>query len=76
MVNVAGYIRAGRPDQTRERWLQMIHSCLVRLAGIPPGKIKITLFDVPARWIMQGGRMMPEIGHDQEWLAQGKEKAS
>jgi phenylpyruvate tautomerase PptA (4-oxalocrotonate tautomerase family) len=75
MVNVAGYIRAGRTAEIREKWLQQIHSTLTQLAAIPEENIKITLFDVPARWIMQAGRMMPEPGCDQEWLAQGKGRA-
>jgi len=72
MVNVAGYLRAGRSPDLREELFRRIHSLLTHLAGIHPEHIKITLFDVPTNWIMQDGRMMPEIGQDQEWLAQGR----
>ena len=73
MVNVSVYIRAGRPAEVREKWMREIHECLVRQTAVEPGHVKITLFEVPAQSIMQGGRIMPEIGHDREWLAQGRE---
>jgi phenylpyruvate tautomerase PptA (4-oxalocrotonate tautomerase family) len=70
MMNVSGYIRAGRSREVREQLLARINSTWITLTGIPAEHLKITLFDVPANWIMQDGSMMPEIGQDQDWLNQ------
>jgi phenylpyruvate tautomerase PptA (4-oxalocrotonate tautomerase family) len=72
MTNIAGYIRAGRPREIREQLFNRINAAWTRLTGFPPALLKITLFDVPANWIMQDGVMMPDIGQDQEWRAQRK----
>ena len=72
MTNIVGYMRAGRPPEMREQLLQRINLAWSQLTSIPSAQLKITLFDVPANWIMQGGHMMPEIGHDEEWLDQTK----
>ncbi len=71
MSNIAGYIRAGRAPEVRRRLLQRIHSAWIELTGLPPERLKITVFDVPSGWIMQDGRPMPEPGRDAEWLASG-----
>ena len=69
MSNITGYIRAGRSNEVRQQLFLRINAAWRELTGSPAERLKITLFDVPAAWIMQGGRRMPEPGNDKEWLA-------
>ncbi len=68
MTNISGYIRAGRPAAMRQQLYERINAMWTEITKTPLERLKITLFDVPTAWIMQGGSMMPEPGKDEEWL--------
>jgi len=72
MTNIAGYIRAGRSREVRARLLERINVGWTEVTGLPADELKITLFDVPAAWIMHGGRVMPEPGNDEAWLRENE----
>lgn len=70
-ILVSGSIRAGRTDEQKQRIATAVQEAFERLAGVPGARIRVDLTDVPASWLMEGGRIMPEPGEEADWLAAG-----
>jgi hypothetical protein len=41
-----------------------------RIAGIPEARILVNIADRPARFAVEGGRVLPEPGAEDDWLTQ------
>ena len=67
---VTGVIRAGRADTDKVRLATDISSSSSRITGIPPARILVNIADRPARFVVEGGRVMPEPGAEDNWLAE------
>ena len=68
-VMVSGSIRAGRTAEQKQQITRDVQAAFERLAGIPSVRTRVDLTDVPASWLMEGGRIMPEPGEEAEWMA-------
>lgn len=68
-VLVSGSIRAGRTAEQKAQITIQVQAAFERLAGVPRDRVMVDLTDVPASWLMEGGRIMPEPGEEAEWLA-------
>jgi phenylpyruvate tautomerase PptA (4-oxalocrotonate tautomerase family) len=68
-VVVLGSIRAGRTPEQKERLTVGISRAIAGIETIPEDAISVTTVDVPARWVMEGGAIMPEPGEEDAWLA-------
>jgi phenylpyruvate tautomerase PptA (4-oxalocrotonate tautomerase family) len=66
---ITGRIRAGRADADKVRLATDISSSSSRIAGIPPARILVNIADRPARFAVEDGRVMPEPGAEDDWLA-------
>jgi phenylpyruvate tautomerase PptA (4-oxalocrotonate tautomerase family) len=66
---ITGVIRAGRADADKVRLATDISSSSSRIAGIPPARILVNIADRPARFAVEDGRVMPEPGAEDDWLA-------
>jgi len=66
---ITGVIRAGRADTDKMRLAADISSSSSRIAGIPEERILVNIADRPARFAVEGGRVMPEPGAENDWLA-------
>jgi phenylpyruvate tautomerase PptA (4-oxalocrotonate tautomerase family) len=67
---ITGVIRAGRADADKVRLAKDISSNSSRIAGIPEARILVNIADRPARFAVEGGRVLPEPGAEDDWLAQ------
>jgi phenylpyruvate tautomerase PptA (4-oxalocrotonate tautomerase family) len=67
---ITGVIRAGRADGDKVRLATDISSRSSRIAGIPEARIRVNIADRPARFVVEGGRVMPEPGAEDDWLAE------
>jgi len=65
---VVGSIRAGRTDQQKERIVSHIKEAFARICAVGADQMLVALIDVPARWVMEGGAIMPEPGEESAWL--------
>jgi phenylpyruvate tautomerase PptA (4-oxalocrotonate tautomerase family) len=65
---ITGVIRAGRADTDKVRLATDISSSSSRIAGIPEERILVNIADRPARFVVEGGRVMPEPGAEDDWL--------
>ncbi len=66
---VVGSIRAGRPAALRAEMAAALAEAVAKTLGVEPGLVRVTLLEVPASWVMEGGAVMPEPGAEAEWLA-------
>jgi phenylpyruvate tautomerase PptA (4-oxalocrotonate tautomerase family) len=66
---ITGVIRAGRADADKMRLAADISSSSSRIAGIPEERILVNIADRPARFAVEGGRVMPAPGAEDDWLA-------
>ena len=71
-MNVICSIRAGRNTEQKEQIETRIAVAFERLAGVPASRVMVRLSDVPASWVMEGGRIMPAPGEEAAWLAAGE----
>ncbi|MCW2653498.1 MAG: uncharacterized protein JWR32_4474 [Mycobacterium sp.] len=66
---ISGVIRAGRADTDKVRLATDISTSSSRITGIPQERILVNIADRPARFAVEGGRVMPEPGAENDWLA-------
>jgi phenylpyruvate tautomerase PptA (4-oxalocrotonate tautomerase family) len=67
---ISGVIRAGRADTDKVRLATDISSSSSRIAGIPQARILVSIADRPARFAVENGRVLPEPGAEDDWLAE------
>jgi phenylpyruvate tautomerase PptA (4-oxalocrotonate tautomerase family) len=66
---VLGSIRWGRSDEQKERIVSELTSSVARTLDCSPDQVDVVTADVPSRWNMEGGELLPEPGEEEEWLA-------
>ena len=66
---VFGAIRRGRDVETRQSMLSDLSHMWARLTGQPEGEVLVTLAEVPAENMIEGGLILPDPGQEQAWLA-------
>ncbi|HEY8154033.1 MAG TPA: tautomerase family protein [Myxococcota bacterium] len=64
-----GSIRAGRTPEQKQRLAREMTSALAGILGIPAGEVAVVTVDVPARWVMEGGEILPEPGDEAAWIS-------
>jgi phenylpyruvate tautomerase PptA (4-oxalocrotonate tautomerase family) len=69
-ASVVGSIRAGRSASLRAEMAGAMAEAVAGSLGVEPGQVRVTLLEVPASWVMEGGAVMPEPGEEAAWLAQ------
>jgi phenylpyruvate tautomerase PptA (4-oxalocrotonate tautomerase family) len=65
---VLGSIRAGRTDDQKARLASELTGAVAGVLARPVDAVNVVTVDVPARWIMEGGELMPEPGDEAAWL--------
>ena len=67
---VHGTIRAGRTPEQKQELRERMRDAVARVAGCVPADVAVGTSDTPARWVMEGGAIMPEPGEEKGWLSQ------
>lgn len=62
-------IRAGRDEELARRLISRCIEAVSRIAQVPPERIRMRTSSTPASWILEGGRVLPEPGEEDDWLA-------
>jgi phenylpyruvate tautomerase PptA (4-oxalocrotonate tautomerase family) len=68
-IIITGHIRAGRSDADKQRLLREVAGAGAAITGRPLDTIAILVRDVPARYILESGEIVPELGEEDTWLA-------
>ena len=66
---VLGSIRWGRTDEQKARIVSELGESVATALGCRPEEVGVATADVPSRWNMEGGELLPEPGEEAEWLA-------
>ena len=69
---VFGFIREGRTLETRQAMLKEFSQMWTRLTGQPKEEVLVTLLEVPAENMIEGGLFLPEPGREQAWLHENR----
>ncbi len=64
-----GSIRAGRTAEQKARLIAELEASLARILGLSGDQVSVVTVDVPARWVMEGGDILPEPGDEAAWIA-------
>lgn len=68
-VLVSGWIREGHPKTEVTRLATEIASAVTRIAGVPAEQVLVVFESSPASFAVEGGRVLPEPGQEQAWIA-------
>jgi phenylpyruvate tautomerase PptA (4-oxalocrotonate tautomerase family) len=66
---INGWVRSGHPDDEASRLVAEIADAATRVTGIPCERVLVVIQNSPARFAIEGGRVLPEPGQEQAWLA-------
>ncbi|RFC75191.1 tautomerase family protein [Streptomyces sp. AcE210] len=67
---LTGWVRRGHPQEEATRLAVELSSAIVRVSGVDESQTMVVLQDSPARSAVEGGRVLPEPGEEEEWLRQ------
>ena len=64
-----GSIRSGRTAEQKKQLVAEMTEAVAETIGASTGEVMVATVDVPARWVMEGGALLPEPGEEEQWLA-------
>lgn len=62
-------VRFGRTPETVQQLRDALVNGSAGILGLPAQQVRINLLEIQAKWIMEGGHVMPEPGDEEEWMA-------
>lgn len=68
-TRVHGSIRAARTDAQKADLAEQLGAALATRTGIDAAAVAVTTSDTEASWTMEGGRLLPEPGDEDDWKA-------
>ncbi len=72
-VLVSGWAREGHPAAETTRLATEIAAAVARIADIADELVLVVIQTTPARFAVEGGRVLPEPGQEQAWIAGDKQ---
>ncbi len=66
---VLGSIRWGRTDAQKAEIVSELTHSVSEALGLDAAEVGVVTVDIPSRWNMEGGELLPEPGEEAEWLA-------
>jgi phenylpyruvate tautomerase PptA (4-oxalocrotonate tautomerase family) len=67
-VLVSGWVRAGHEEAETTRLAIEIADAVAQITGIAADRVRVVIQSSPARFAVEGGRVLPEPGHEQAWI--------
>ena len=68
-VLVNGWVRSGHPLDETTRLATEIAAAVSRIANVEPERVMMVIQNSPASGAVEGGRVLPEPGQEQAWIA-------
>ena len=72
LLVISGWARRGHPQESTTRLALELASAGARISGVDEDHVMVVIEDSPASSAVEGGRVLPEPGHEEEWLRQAK----
>jgi phenylpyruvate tautomerase PptA (4-oxalocrotonate tautomerase family) len=70
---VLGSIRWGRSDEQKARIVSELTDVVADVLGQQADDVGVATVDIPSKWNMEGGELLPEPGEEAEWLSRHRE---
>lgn len=64
-----GSIRSGRTDDVKQKLVTGMRRAAAEILGLDRDDVVMSTRDVEAKWVMEGGELLPEPGEEAAWLA-------
>ena len=68
-VLVNSWVRSGHPVDETTRLATEIAAAVSRIANVDPDRVMMVIQNSPASGAVEGGRVLPEPGQEQAWIA-------
>ena len=68
-VLVNGWCRSGHPQDKTTRLATEIAAAVSRIANVPADRVMMVIQNSPASGAVEGGRVLPEPGQEEAWIA-------
>ncbi|GLZ53505.1 tautomerase family protein [Actinomycetospora sp. NBRC 106378] len=70
-VFVRGQVRAGRPDEVRLAIMTRINDAVMAVTDVDPMRVAVVVEDLPSKWAMEAGHVLPEpvAAEEDAWFA-------
>jgi phenylpyruvate tautomerase PptA (4-oxalocrotonate tautomerase family) len=68
-VLVNGWVRSGHPADKTTRLATEIAAAVSRIVDVDPDRVMMVIQNSPASGAVEGGRVLPEPGQEQAWIA-------
>ena len=65
-----GTIRWGRTDEQKAEIASQLQTSVATALDCSPSEVGVTTVDIPSKWNMEGGSLLPEPGEEAAWLAE------
>jgi phenylpyruvate tautomerase PptA (4-oxalocrotonate tautomerase family) len=69
-VLVSSWVREGHPADDTTRLATEIASAVTRITGVAAEQVMVVIQPGPARFAVEGGRVLPEPGHEDACIAE------
>lgn len=70
LLIITGWVRRGHPQEEAMRLALALSSVASQVSGLREDSIMVLLQDGPAHSAVEGGRALPEVGEEKQWLEQ------
>ncbi len=67
---VLGTIRWGRTDEQKAEIVSELKTSVAAALGCSDSEVGVVTVDIPSKWNMEGGTLLPEPGEEAAWLEQ------
>ena len=71
-----GSIRSGRTVDVKQRLVAGMREAVAGVLRLDLADVTMSTRDVEARWVMEGGELLPEPGEEAAWLARHAEASA
>lgn len=65
---IKGWVRSGHPEDETSQLVAEVAEAATSVTGIPKERVLVIIENSPARFAIEGGRVLPEPGQEQAWL--------
>lgn len=73
---INGWVRTGHSDEQTTALVTQVADAATRITGIPAERVLVIIGNSPARFAIEGGRILPDPGQELAWLAATTEQSS
>jgi phenylpyruvate tautomerase PptA (4-oxalocrotonate tautomerase family) len=72
LLVISGWARRGHPQESTTGLALELAAAGARISGVDEDHVMVVIVDSPASSAVEGGRVLPEPGHEEQWLRQAK----